>query len=220
MPRVPLRFVCAAVALWLSIAFLALGSEVMEGETAPFDVLVLTTAQAWRAANPWITEVMRDLSGVGSTTVLTLITVATTAYLASFRSLRLAVALAGAVCGAALVMRLAKHTIGRLRPDLGLAEFAVSGYSFPSGHSSMSMVVLLCVATAVAPLQQPRAQKAFVLLAASTLAMLVGVSRAALGVHWATDVLAGWLFGAAWSAAATLLFSRLTTPSSPSQAPP
>ena len=82
--------VAALIVALLLLGFASLGSEVTEGETHAFDMAILRGAQALRVAHPWITEVMRDLSGVGSEVVLSLLTVITVLYLALVARRRLA----------------------------------------------------------------------------------------------------------------------------------
>lgn len=193
----------------LAYLFARLGSEIGEGETHAFDTTLLHLAQALRFGHPRLSEVMRDLSGLGSTVVLTLITVATVGYLAlvSLRTTAILVAVS-VVSGSALVIVL-KAAFGRLRPDPRFAEQVAPGLSFPSGHASMSAIVFLTLGALIASTCHGAAQRVYIFATAALLTFLVGLSRVALGVHWATDVLGGWAFGAAWALAWLLLAQRL-----------
>jgi len=203
----PLLF--GMLAALLAAGFAWLGSEVVEGDTRGFDLYVLHTAAALRLAHPWLGEVMRDFSGLGSTAVLTLFVLLAVGYLALL-SARVAAALvaASALMGAVL-LSLLKAGFGRLRPDPALAEIVATGWSFPSGHATMSAVVFLTMGALVATTHPKRSERAYILSAATLLTALVGLSRVALGVHWATDVLAGWAFGSAWAIAWLLVANRL-----------
>lgn len=194
-----------AFAVLLTLAFVELAGQVLEGETHAFDHWVLHRAEAWRAAHPWLTEVMRDLSGIGSTVTLTLVTLITVGYLSLATTHRVAVLVAMSVASGAVLMSLLKIAFGRLRPDLAQAAIVVPGLSFPSGHTSMSAIVFLTLGTLIASTRTRLRERSYILAAAASLTLLVGVSRVMLGVHWATDVLGGWAFGAGWALAWLLL---------------
>jgi undecaprenyl-diphosphatase len=190
-----------AIALGFAFGFAQLASEVREGETHAFDQWVVHEMQALRAVQPWVTEVMRDLSGVGSTVSLTLITLATVGYLALAFTRRSAVVVAVSVLSGSLLVSLLKSAFGRLRPDGSLAALLAPGLSFPSGHASMAAIVFLTLGALVASTREALRERGYILGVAALFTLLVGLSRVALGVHWATDVLGGWAFGADWAMA-------------------
>ena len=200
------------VATLLLAGFLSLGSEMLEGDTRALDQAVLHAMKDLRGHHPWLVEVMRDLSGVGSTVVLTLVTVVTVAYLSMFTAMRFAMLVAASVISGSLLMTLLKGLFGRLRPDAAYADAAVTGLSFPSGHATMSAVVYLTLGALLASTCTQRGQRGYIVGVAAMMALLVGVSRVALGVHWATDVVAGWAFGSGWALLWLLLASRLIGP--------
>ncbi len=153
-------------------------------------------------------EVARDVTALGSPVVLTLLVIATTV------GLRLAGQniMAGAVLvssltgvGATLLM---KSIIGRGRPDAAYRLIEASGMSFPSGHTMMASVIYLTLAILVAKANKSVRVKLFVLGVAMTLAALVGLSRVYLGVHWLSDVVAGWIAGAVWALACWIFVDR------------
>ena len=193
----PLMIGCAVTIL--AFAFAKLGSEVAEGDTRIFDMALLARAQSFRAAYPWLAEVMRDLSGLGSTVVLSIFTVATVGYLSLVHAKITALLVATSVISGTVLVSVFKAAFGRLRPDAAYAELVVSGLSFPSGHASMSAIVFLTIGTLIASTRSHLPQRIYILLIAALMTLLVGLSRVALGVHWATDVLGGWALGSAWS---------------------
>lgn len=194
-----------AAAFTLTFMFLRLAGEVGEGETIEFDRHFLLLAQSVRAAHTWVPEVMRDLSGLGSTVTLTLITVSAVSYLLWFSRKRIALLLAMSILSGTGLVSLFKAAFGRTRPDAAYSDFVVSGWSFPSGHASMAAIVFLSLGVLTASTRPKRAEKTFILLIAVVLTTLVGLSRIALGVHYATDVLGGWAFGTAWAIAWLLI---------------
>ena len=183
----------------MAFVFLKLGSEVLEGETQGFDQRVWLLAQTLNSQYPLLTLIMRDLTSLGSTAVMTLITAVTVVYLALVGSRRMAaLVLSAMLSGSALVIT-TKGLFGRARPDLALTDLVVSGLSFPSGHTSMSAIAFLTMGALIAATQRRTRERIYILLIAGLLTLLVGLSRIALGVHWATDVMGGWAFGAAWA---------------------
>jgi len=202
----PLLFGLAVVLLVL--AFASLASEVLEGDTRGLDMYVLSAARSLRARHPWIGEVMRDLSGLGSMVVLTLFVLLAVGYLVLITARGTAFLVgASAFTGSALVAVL-KAGFGRLRPDSAFAELVVPGLSFPSGHATMSAAVFLTGGALIAATHRRWTERVYVLSVAALLTALVGMSRAMLGVHWATDVLGGWAFGSAWALLWLLLANR------------
>ena len=215
------RWLIAPISAWAAVIltatlFLHLASEVREGETRSFDAYCLHLAQIARATHPWLEGVMRDLSGLGSAVALVLFTIMVSGYLALARSRQTALILICSIGTGIVAVELFKAIYGRVRPDVELAAFPESGLSFPSGHSSMAAMVFLTLGTLWASTHSQRWQRVYILGVSAMLTILVGVSRAALGVHWATDVLGGWAFGTAW-AAAWLSVAKLTSNSAHGQ---
>ena len=197
-------------AVLLTLVFVKIAGEVIEGDTRSLDTRLLHSAQALRAGHPWLAEVMRDLSGLGSMTVLTLFTAVTIGYLALLSMRATAVLVGASVITGSVLVSLFKAGIGRLRPDPALAELVAPGLSFPSGHASISAIVFLTLGVLIASTRSRLTERIYILASAAVMTLLVGVSRIVLGVHWATDVLGGWAFGAAWAMVWLLLARRLT----------
>lgn len=195
------------VAVALVSAFVGISGEMVEGDTGAFDMAVLRAAQSVRTGLPWVAEVMRDVSGLGSTAVLTLFTLITVGYLGVVKLRPVALLVATAVIAGSLAVSLLKALFGRARPDPAFAQLVAPGMSFPSGHAAMSAIVFLTVGALLASTRSRASEQVYILAMATLMTVLVGTSRVALGVHWATDVLAGWALGAAW-ALVWLLFAR------------
>jgi undecaprenyl-diphosphatase len=123
----------------------------------------------------------------------------TVIYLALFGSRRMAALVLSAMVSGSALVSLTKGLFGRARPDLAFADLTVSGLSFPSGHASMSAIAFLTMGALIAATRRRARERIYILLVAGLLTLLVGISRVTLGVHWATDVIGGWAFGAAWA---------------------
>lgn len=197
----------AAGALW---AFLKLGGEVAEGETSAIDsALMLALRQPGHLDDPIgsrsVEEAVRDVTALGGTTVIILVSVVGTLAFAFHRRYRHAAILGGAVFLAWISSELTKVAYHRPRPDLVPHGTYVYSSSFPSGHSTLAAATYLTLAMLVASLETRHRTKALAYSLACGLLLAVGFSRVYLGVHWPSDVLAGWCLGSAWAFAAWLV---------------
>ncbi|MBL8576846.1 MAG: phosphatase PAP2 family protein [Mesorhizobium sp.] len=147
---------------------------------------------------PWLVEAVRDITALGSVSVLVLVTAAAIFYLLLIRRGREALMILVAVGGGQIVSSLLKIGIDRPRPDLVSHLVQVQTLSFPSGHAMMSAVTYLTLGVMIAGIAPGKVTKAYVLFMAVLITLMVGVSRLYLGVHWPSDVLAGWFAGFAW----------------------
>lgn len=202
--RTPWLMVAAAVVA-LGLALLVwLGRELNEGDGAAFDRAVMLAMRVpgdpGQPIGPeWLPSAVRDITALGSSTVLTLVVAATALFLAlrgRWRSVALVLA---ATLSGGVAVTLVKALVGRARPELVERLMVEASNSFPSGHAANSAIVYLTLATLLFPVVQEARMRAFVLGAALLVTLMVGVSRVYLGVHWPSDVLAGWAFGSAWA---------------------
>jgi undecaprenyl-diphosphatase len=187
-----------------SFLFLKLASEIREGETHAIDqAILLELRDPTDLSNPigphWLEIMFRDLTSLGSPTVLALITGAAVIYLWIDQKPAAAVFVAIAIASGAVLEVLLKLGFARPRPELVSHLVDVNSFSFPSGHATMATITYLTLGTLLARVQKRRAMKLYLLAVATFLALLVGFSRVYLGVHWPTDVVAGWCVGAAWA---------------------
>ncbi|TIQ27975.1 MAG: phosphatase PAP2 family protein [Mesorhizobium sp.] len=148
---------------------------------------------------PWLQGAMRDITALGSTAVLVLITTAAIVYFLLIRRPGTALFVFVSVAGGQVVSSLLKHEVDRPRPDLVSHLVNETSLSFPSGHAMLSAVTYLTLGSLAARFLPNRRTKIFVLGFAVLTTVLVGTSRVYLGVHWPSDVLAGWCAGFAWA---------------------
>ncbi len=201
------EFATLAVVLLLAVSllvFAAVTDGVVGGETRTFDSAVLMAMRTpGQPSNPlgppWFEEAVRDVTSLGGTVIIVLITATVAGFLAMSGTRHAALLMIGSVAGGALLMSFLKQLFARARPDLVEHSARVFTESFPSGHATLSAVTYLTLGALLARVQTRRTLKAYSLGIAITLTALVGVSRVYLGVHWPTDVLAGWCLGAAWA---------------------
>ena len=198
----PLMTFCAVG--FFGWVFVNLAGEVVEGDTEGLDrrILLALRNPADRSdpiGPSWFEEAARDVTGLGGHTILVLITLATAAYLLLVRKRGAALFVVAAVGGAMLLSAMLKLGFERPRPDLVPHGARVYTASFPSGHAMLSAATYLTLGALLARMHDRRRVKIFFLGLAIVLTVLIGASRIYLGVHWPSDVLAGWCGGAAWA---------------------
>lgn len=218
--RVLLVVAMVAGGVW---ALLSLGGEVREGETGAFDRRVIAALRT--AGHPhtpigplWLQDVMRDITALGGTTMVILATGLGVAALVFHGRWRRALVLAGVMILAQSCDELLKGLYNRPRPDFAALGTYVYAQSFPSGHSTASAALWLSLAMVAASLERRKGQKIFWFVIAGVIILAVGASRVYLGVHWPTDVFAGWMLGACWALAGWLAWQVWSDAQRPSAA--
>jgi undecaprenyl-diphosphatase len=194
--------------------FVETADEVLEGETQDLDDRILMALRNHdNPADPvgpaWLEELGRDMTAMGGVLVLTTITAAVIGFLLIQRKRHAALFLAVATGGALVVSLVLKSSFDRPRPDLVPHLSNVMTSSFPSGHSMLSAAIYLTLGAMLARMSEQRRLKLYFLGLAMMITMLVGVSRVYMGVHYPTDVLAGWTIGLAWALLCWLAARRL-----------
>lgn len=186
------------------LAFLLFGRFVAAGRTLALDDRILlalrTPGDPARPIGPdWVAEVARDITALGSTDLLWLATLGVAGFLGLDRRYRaMAFVLAAVLSGWALSFAL-KDLFDRDRPTVVPHLMSAHFSSFPSGHSLMSAVVYFTLGSLLSSLVKQRRLKLYFLALAAILSGLVGLSRLVMGVHYPTDVVAGWAAGLAWA---------------------
>jgi undecaprenyl-diphosphatase len=195
------------------VIFLRLARYVGLGEVDELDRRILLALRD--SADPsdpigplWLEELMRDFTALGGFGALTFLTAATVGGLALAKKGRTALTTLGAIVGGLALGLVLKALFDRARPDLVPHGSYVSTSSFPSGHSMLSAVTYLTLGAVLARVQTTRLLKIYVITLAALLTFLIGASRVYLGVHWPSDVLAGWSAGVVWSLSVWLVTRR------------
>lgn len=201
----------AAGALW---AFFNIAGEVGEGETMALDKHILLALRNPADLSDPIgsrsfEEAMRDVTALGGVTVMILVTIVSVLAFLAHRKRWHAAVLAVTVLLADVSSEFLKLLYDRPRPDLVPHGSYVYSASFPSGHSTLSAATFLTLAMLISSLEPNRATKVMVFVVAFMLVLAIGFSRVYLGVHWPSDVLAGWCLGGAWALAAWTALLRL-----------
>lgn len=199
-----------AAACWLG--FGAIVWLVQTGHGTQLDrigLLFWRAAPGLRPAGPaWLLEGVRDVTGLGGVLLRNLIVLGAVMALLFVRLRREALLLAATITGGWLVEWGIKLAVGRPRPTIVPHLTEAGGSSFPSGHSFNSAVVYIAIALAFATLSARESVRYTIIAAAVGLSLAIAWTRVWLGVHFPTDVAAGWLGGAGWAFLAAALLQR------------
>lgn len=184
--------------------FFKLTEEVVEGDTRGFDQSVLlwfrNKADLSDPIGPqWLEVVVRDITALGGLLILGLLTIAACGYLWLTQRHKLALFVAVSIPAGALLNTLLKEYFTRPRPDIVPHGTGAALSSFPSGHAMMSAVVFLTLGALLSLSTENTRIKIYILFWSVFLTVIVGISRVYLGVHWPTDIIAGWIAGGTWA---------------------
>jgi undecaprenyl-diphosphatase len=200
-PIVLVVLALGTASLW---GFIETADAVFANETQAFDQWMLLALR--NPQNPvellgphWIEEVARDASALGGIAWITFSTIVIAIYLWIDGKLQMALFLLTSTTSGALVSVLLKSLFARPRPEVVPYMSQVYSSSFPSAHSMIAAVVYLTVGSLLASVISKLSLKIYVLTVAVMLTTAVGLARIYLGVHYPTDVLAGWLAGLVWA---------------------
>jgi undecaprenyl-diphosphatase len=194
----------AFVFVLLLLIVIKLAGEVLEGETLKFDQRILLALR--NPQNPsvpigpsWLVSAALDITALGSATVIGLTVVAVSGFLVLQGTWRTGLFVALASSGAFAINAALKELFQRPRPDVVPHLREVMTMSFPSGHALTSAVVYLTLGALSMRIAERRLTKFYCMAMAMLITALVGASRVYLGVHYPTDVIAGWLIGLSWA---------------------
>jgi len=190
--------------------FFKLMEQVLAGETGSFDRSILLW---FRNSNDltdpigpqWLETVVRDITALGGFLVLGMLSLFVVGYLWLKQRHRMAAFVGISVFTGIALNTLLKELITRPRPDIISHSTGAALSSFPSGHTMMSTVVFLTLGALLSLATEDRKIKFYILFWSILLPLIVGLSRLYLGVHWPTDIIAGWIAGATWALICLLL---------------
>jgi undecaprenyl-diphosphatase len=199
----------------LLLAFGFIADEVMEGSTTALDQAIILLFRSGSdnlsgpIGLPWVREMARDITSLGSVTVLGIVSFVVVAYLLLARSRAEALLVLVAVLGGVAINSLLKIQFARPRPDLFVPAAKVFTASFPSGHAALSAITYMTLAALLTRTTVDQRLRYYFVAVAVALTFMIGVSRVYLGVHYPTDVLAGWCLGSAWALICWAIMTRL-----------
>jgi undecaprenyl-diphosphatase len=187
------------------IGFIFISGLVQKGSVDSIDMKILISIRnaddLTRPPGPkWLFELMSDITALGGATVVFLITLIVMGYFILQKEYNILFLILAAVIGGAIMDLELKQLFGRIRPELVPTITPTKSFSFPSGHSMMSAIIYLSLASLVARAQKRWRDKVYVVSVAIFLSFIIGISRIYLGVHYPTDVFGGWSLGVAWAA--------------------
>ena len=196
--------------LW---GFLALASEVMEGDTKTLDMRILVALRKSddpsRPIGPdWVQNSLLDLTAIGGPTVLVLVVVSVAGFLLLQGRYHTAIVVLATAASGEIANYAMKNLFLRPRPDVVPHLRDVTSSSFPSGHAMESAIIYLTLGAMLMRLAERRVTKMYCIGIAIVLTLLVGISRVYLGVHYPTDVIAGWMFGFFWASLCWIVAKR------------
>jgi undecaprenyl-diphosphatase len=198
----------------LLLTFGLIADVAMEDEVSAFDRSVLLAfREAPDSKDPigphWLQGGARDITALGSFAVLGIVLIAVVGYSLLIGRRVAAWLMLGAVLGGVALNSLLKLFFARPRPELVAPAVEVYTASFPSGHAAISAITYLTLAALLARTTTSRQLRIYFIATGAMLTFLIGLSRVYLGVHYPTDVLAGWCVGAAWALGCWALMTRL-----------
>ena len=184
----------AAVSTLVFFGWLA--NEVLDGETRQFDEV--TREAIHQLASPAMTTVMRGISFLGSMLFLLIATAAVITWFATRKWGREAKLMAATMIGASALNMTLKLAFKRTRPVPFFDLLPPESYSFPSGHALTSACFYGAFAAIIAARMKSRRARILVWIVCATTFVLIGLSRIYLGVHYTTDVIAGFAAALIW----------------------
>ena len=199
-PMIGIGSLLFAMLAWLSLS----------GGSFDFDraVMAFMNDQRWEGTAGWFEEVVRDITALGSISALLIVVLIVFGYELCKKNMAIGIYIVVAFVSALLLNVGLKELFDRTRP--GVSEIArVYTSSFPSAHAMLSTVVFLTLAVITYRSDNDRIKNIYIGCVAGILSLLVGVSRIYLGVHWATDIISGWLAGVIWALMCWVTLSRI-----------
>ncbi|MEI2386379.1 phosphatase PAP2 family protein [Breoghania sp. JC706] len=209
-----LAVVLIAVLAFSGWAFINIADEMSEGELDHIDhVLFLSLREPGNPQQllgpPWLEEAALEITALGGFPVIILLTTMVCGGLLAARRPATSAFVALSVAGGAALSTGLKMLFERPRPDLVKHLDIIHTASFPSGHATISTLTYLTLAALIARVVTRRRVRVYLIACALILAVMIGLSRIYLGVHWPSDVAAGWALGTAWAALSFIVLAGI-----------
>jgi undecaprenyl-diphosphatase len=200
----PYAFIALGTLSGAVLTIALIGATVARGPQFALDRAIMLSLRtpisvAVPADRGWLTQSMIDVTALGSETVLTIVVVLATGLLIASRHLLTAALIVSGTVSGSTAVQIAKGLVARERPALVEHFVEATSTSFPSGHAANGAIVYLTIILTVLQIVTSRAARWYLVSATITLVLLIGASRVYLGVHWPSDVLAGWGAGTLWA---------------------
>lgn len=203
-----LKAICVSVLGFLAVTALVLSGALAEIDRAGLAALRAPGDLTDPLGSDWFESLVRDVTAFGSFIVLTFLVVTAALLFLAKGKPRAATCIVAVPLSGWLLSHGLKIAFARPRPDIVPHEMAVHVASFPSGHTMNSAIVLLTLASFFSLFAVQASVRNVAFGAACVASLAIGLSRVYLGVHWPSDVLAGWLLGVAWAATGVFMYTR------------
>ncbi|PTW62344.1 undecaprenyl-diphosphatase [Breoghania corrubedonensis] len=209
-----LAVVLVAVLAFSGWVFLNIADEMSEGELDHIDhVLFLSLREPGNPQQllgpPWLEETAVEITALGGFPVIILLTVMVSGGLLAARMPGTSAFVVLSIASGAALSTGLKMLYERPRPDIVKHLDVIHTASFPSGHATISTLTYLTLAALIARVVTRRRLRVYLMACALSLAVIIGLSRIYLGVHWPSDVAAGWALGTAWAALSFIVLTGL-----------
>ena len=188
----------------LTAIFFALWSKMADGHLDTIDKTLLLAFRSTRNSDiligpDWLLQLVHSITFLGDSTFLLLVIFTVSFFLIAKKTYLNALLLSAFSLSGFWAVSLLKDFFDRPRPSIVEHLSVPSSTSFPSGHAANSTIVYILVAVALFSMIPGKYARFCLISGAFILAALIGISRIALGVHWPSDVLGGWIFGLSWA---------------------
>jgi undecaprenyl-diphosphatase len=195
-------------------SFFVIADEVSEQDIYPLDrrlfLMMRNPADPSDPIGPpWLEEAAVELTALGGVTLIALTVMAVAGFLLAARRIGPALYLIASVGTGTMLSQGLKSLYDRPRPDIAPHLDVIHTASFPSGHALVTTVCYLTLGAIIVGMVESRRVRAYVMIVAIAVSVLVGLSRIYLGVHWPSDVAAGWALGTAWAVLSLLALKAL-----------
>jgi len=208
-PRAARYALAASVFVFAVLAFVISNSN-LEGVECDFLFSLRDATEPAVLNGPgWLSYFMLNVTALGGWPLMTVFSALLAFAFALARRWSFLFILLAVVTGESVITGLLKDLFARARPDVVPHLIYASSSSFPSGHAASAAAVYFTAGLALANMATRKALRLYIFAASLSIVFLIGISRVYLGVHYPSDVIAGWCVGAAWASIVWLVAWRI-----------